>query len=136
MTKYSETYDPSAPVANITLRNPDSNESVHNVSMLLDTGSDITLLPRFYCKQIGCVVSESESLELEGFDQSKSIAFYVRLELMFLDKLFRGNFLVYDQPEGILGRDILNKFSILFDGPGLEWGLVRSSLITTIVNEY
>lgn len=127
MTKYSETYNPSAPIANITLRNPESLESVHNVSMLLDTGSDITLVPRSFCVQIGAAASKSRFLELEAFDQSKSIAFYVRLDLIFLNKIFRGNFLVYDQTEGIIGRDILNKFSILFRGPTHEWEAISAS---------
>lgn len=127
MTKYSDGYTPSAPLASITLRNSDTLESIKNVSMLLDTGSDITLLPRIFCERIGAVVSETTFLELEGFDQSKSLAYYVRLDLIFLNKLFRGNFLVYDQAEGIIGRDILNKFSILLDGPNLEWAVILSS---------
>lgn len=89
--------------------------------MLLDTGSDITLLSRNYCEAIGVKVSETESLELEGFNQTTSIAYYVSLEFIFLNKLFRGKFLVYDQQEGILGRDVLNEFSIVFDGINLEW---------------
>ncbi len=97
MIKYSKAYDPAAPLANITLQNPDSLLSVRDVSMLLDTGSDITLLPRSFCERIGLKVSKTKFLELEGFDQSKSIAYYVRLDLIFLNKLFRGNFLVYDQ---------------------------------------
>ena len=119
--KYSETYTPPAPLALITLRNPETLESVADVPMLLDTGSDITLLPKSFCDQIGVEASSSEFLELEGFNQSTSIAFYIRLEFIFLNKLFRGNFLVFDQDERIIGRDILNKFSILFDGIRLEW---------------
>ena len=121
MTKYNETYSPPAPIACIKLRNPETFESIANVPMLLDTGSDITLLPKEFCTQIGIVASDSQFLELEGFDGTTSIAFYVRLELIFLNKLFRGNFLIYDQQEGIIGRDILNKFSILFDGQNVEW---------------
>jgi hypothetical protein len=83
--------------------------------MLLDTGSDITLLPKSYCEEIRVEVSKTKYLELEGFDQTTSKAFYVRLEFIFLNKIFRGNFLVYEQEEGIIGRDILNQFSILFD---------------------
>lgn len=119
--KYSETYIPPAPLALITLPNPETLESVTDVPMLLDTGSDITLLPKSFCDRIGVEASTSEFLELEGFNQTTSIAFYIRLEFIFLKKLFRGNFLVFDQDEGVIGRDILNKFSILFDGVSLEW---------------
>ena len=119
--KYSETYSPPAPIARVKLRNPETLESITNVPMLLDTGSDITLLPKSFCDDIGVEISASEFLELEGFNQATSIAFYVRLEFIFLDKIFRGNFLVYEQEEGIIGRDILNEFSILFDGKNSEW---------------
>lgn len=119
--KYNLAYDPPAAVAKIKLRNYKTLEVVENVPMLLDTGADITLLPRSYCKKIGAEISETDFLELEGFNETTSIAYYVRLEFVFLNRMFRGNFLVYDQDEGIIGRDILNEFSILFDGKNLEW---------------
>ncbi len=119
--KYSETYNPPAPTAKVKLRNLETLESIANVPMLLDTGSDITLLPKIYCDEIGVKVSETESLELAGFNQARSVAFYVRLDFIFLNKIFRGKFLVYDQGEGIIGRDVLNEFTILFDGKILEW---------------
>ncbi len=119
--KNSETYDPPAPLANIKLRNPKSLEIIADVPMLLDTGSDITLLPKSFCEKIKAEISDTKFLELEGFNESTSIAFYVYIEFIFLNKLFRGNFLVYEQDEGIIGRYILNEFSILFDGVNLEW---------------
>lgn len=90
--KYNENYSPSAPVANVKLRNPETLESIANVPMLLDTGSDITLLPKNYCDEIGVDVSKTESLELEGFNQTISIAYYVRLEFIFLNKIFAESF--------------------------------------------
>ena len=119
--KYNETYDPPAPVAKVKLRNSETLELIANVPMLLDTGSDVTLLPQSYCDEIGVEVSETESLELEGFNQTTTVAYYVRLDFIFLNKMFRGQFLVYDQDEGIIGRGVLNKFTILFDGKNLEW---------------
>lgn len=119
--KYSKSYAPPAPVAQIKLRNSIDLSIISNVPMLLDTGSDITLLPESACLKIGAVISKSKSLELESFNGKKSIAFYTSLDLIFLNKLFRGNFLVYGQQEGIIGRDILNEFSILFDGTKLSW---------------
>lgn len=121
MTKYSDAYSPPAPTINIKLRNTATLEPSDDVPMLLDTGADLTLIPREYCDTVGAEISETTFLDLEGFDGTISRAYYVHLDLIFLNKAFRGNYLAYDQPEGILGRDILNKFSIVFDGPNLTW---------------
>ena len=119
--KYSKSYDPPAPVAQIKLRNSVTLETISNVPMLLDTGSDITLLPKSFCEKIGVTISTTRFLELVAFDQSISIAFYTSLDFIFLNKLFRGDFLVYEHQEGIIGRDILNEFSLLFDGKNQNW---------------
>ena len=46
--------------------------------------------------------------------------------MIFLNKTFRGNYMVVDQAWGIVGRDILNLLSLLFDGPHLMWDEHRS----------
>jgi predicted aspartyl protease len=119
--KYNKNKKPPAPTAKVILRNIETLESISNVPMLLDTGSDITLLPKSFCEEIGVAISETDFLELEGFNNATSLAFYVRLEFIFLNKMFRGNFLAYDNDEGIIGRNILNKFSLVFDGKNLSW---------------
>lgn len=62
-----------------------------------------------------------EAYELMGFDGSLSVARAVRLDLLFLRRSFKGRFLLINQEWGLLGRDILNHESLLFDGPGLSW---------------
>jgi predicted aspartyl protease len=46
-------FDPPAPVAHVTLRNPDNGARVSDVLLLFDTGADVTLLPRSVVEQIG-----------------------------------------------------------------------------------
>ena len=38
-------FDPPAPLASVTLRNPGTNLMSPDVPMLLDTGADVTLIP-------------------------------------------------------------------------------------------
>jgi hypothetical protein len=46
MPKYNtEHFDPPAPVAYVTLRNPATGALLSDVPMLIDTGADTTLLP-------------------------------------------------------------------------------------------
>jgi hypothetical protein len=47
MPAYDATlFDPPAPVAMVTVRSPTTGVSVDNVAMLIDTGADVTILPR------------------------------------------------------------------------------------------
>lgn len=114
-------FTPSAPLARVTLRHPETGAIVSNVPMLLDTGADVTLLPQASVDQLGVAVNPNEGYELVGFDGSISVARVVQLDLVFLGRAFKGRFLLIDQEWGLLGRDILNHVSLLFDGPRLVW---------------
>jgi hypothetical protein len=89
--------------------------------MLLDSGADVTLIPATFADELGLIADDGERYELMGFDGSISFASAVRLEMLFLNKTFRGRFLLIDQEWGVLGRDILNLVTLLLDGPNLTW---------------
>ncbi len=59
--------------------------------------------------------------ELMGFDGMVSDAAVARLEMLLLNRTFRGQFLLIDQEWGIVGRDVLNLLAIVLDGPKLNW---------------
>jgi hypothetical protein len=61
------------------------------------------------------------SYELAAFDGSKSLAPVIRLELLFAQRTFRGQFLIIEQEIGVLGRNILNALTLILDGPQLQW---------------
>jgi hypothetical protein len=47
MTAYDSTlFAPPAPLSRVTLRNPETGKTQTDVPMLLDTGADVTLVPR------------------------------------------------------------------------------------------
>ena len=114
-------FDPPAPVAGVTLRNPQSGATVPDVSLLMDTGADITLLPREAVERLGVPLLSDPQYELMGFDGSRSVAPAVILDLVFLQRAFRGRYLLIEEARGILGRDILNHVSLLLEGPRLQW---------------
>lgn len=121
MPKYdAENFDPSAPVATVTLRHPATGASFSDVPMLIDTGADVTLLPRELVEGLG-IESESEAYEVQGYDGEIRLADAVKLEMIFLDRKFSGQFLLIDQTIGILGRNVLNVIPILFNGPTGVW---------------
>ena len=116
-----EQFSPSAPVALVTLRVLENNNSLSDISMLIDSGADVTMLPSGYVRQLGVEANADEAYQLEGFDGSISVAKAVNLNLIWGRLTFRGRFLLIDQEWGILGRDVLNNIHLTLDGPLREW---------------
>jgi hypothetical protein len=56
----SSFFTPPAPLARVTLRNPETRAIVVDVPMLLDTGADVTLLPQDSVDQLGINVDPDE----------------------------------------------------------------------------
>lgn len=123
----ARSFDPPAPIAEVTVCLPGSDDIVPNVNMLIDTGADVSLLPR---SPIAHLIEELDVVgeyEIEGFNGARSVAPAVQMELRFLGRIFRGRFLVTEQEIGILGRNILNSLPLLFDGPNLVWDVHRQA---------
>ncbi len=114
-------FNPPAPLAKVVIRNPETGAELSDIPMLLDTGADVTLLPREVVELLGVTITTEKQYELVGFDGNSSSANVVNVTLVFQGKLFRGQFLLIDQAWGILGRNILNSLPIFFDGPQLFW---------------
>jgi hypothetical protein len=92
--------------------------------MLVDTGADLTLIPLASIYRLGALI-EPDGYELRSFDGTRSVAQAARLHLDVFGKTFEGKFLTVDQEWGLLGRDVLNKFVLVFDGPRLTWEQTR-----------
>jgi len=132
----SENFDPPAPVAYVTLRNPATGVSLADVPMLIDTGADATLLPQEYVKQLGIEPDKNTLYEVQGFDGEIKFVKTVKLELYFLERKYTEQFLLIDQPMGILGRNILNSISIFLDGPHNRWDKKNVEIISAPLNAH
>jgi predicted aspartyl protease len=123
----SNPFNPPAPVASVTLRDPGNGNTASEVLMLVDTGADITLVPQTSIEELKSDLDPHESYELKAFDGKRSFAQSVQLDLVFLRRTFRGRFLIIDTEAGILGRDVLNHVAIALDGPHLSWEEERAT---------
>jgi hypothetical protein len=117
----SQSFCPPAPVAKVTLRSPDSRKNLDDIVMLIDSGADVNLIPESSVQLLGLEASDRKDYELTGFDGNKSFAKSVQCELVFLERIFRGAYLIIEDTTGILGRDVLNHLSLVIDGPHLNW---------------
>ena len=114
-------FDPPAPLAQVTLRDVPTGATVTDVLLLIDTGADITLLPRTAIERLGVVPLADQQYALRSFNGSISLAPVVVVDMLFLRRAFRGRYLVVETERGILGRDILNHVTVLLDGPQQQW---------------
>jgi hypothetical protein len=112
-------FDPPAPLALVTIKSEQLGIVIHDVPMLLDTGADVSLLPRSHVAALSS--PDARQYELEAFDGTKSAVPAVTAELQFLGKSFRGEFLLIEGWHGVLGRNVLNSLSLLLDGPSRRW---------------
>jgi predicted aspartyl protease len=114
-------HEPAAPVARVMLRNPDNTAIVADYVLLMDTGADVTLLPLVVAEQLGVPMVADVQYELAAFDGTKSLVSVALIDMVFLNRVYRGRYLLVNAAEGVLGRDVLNHLSLLFDGPGQQW---------------
>ncbi len=121
MQRYdARNYDPPAPIAIVTLRSL-RGATVSDISLLIDTGADTTLLPRAAIARLGIIPDPAIAYDLIGFDGTRSTTQAVNVDMIFLQKAFRGRYLLIDGDHGILGRDVLASVILLFNGPAQEW---------------
>ena len=126
MTAYNSVdFEPPAPIALVTLIADTTGKNLPGITMQLDTGADVTLIPQAAIRQLGLGPSETQ-YELIGFDGTRSMAGAVQLKMKFGRYTFRGTYLLTEQPIGVIGRDVLNLVAILFDGPHLVWSEYRA----------
>jgi hypothetical protein len=68
-------FDPPAPVAHVTLRNPQSGATVSDVLLRVDTGADITLLPHTAVERLGVplLADQQEEIEKNQIDEELQV---------------------------------------------------------------
>ena len=54
-------FTPPAPLARVSLRNPETGTTVNELAMLLDSGADVTLLPQSFVNQIGVAIDQTRA---------------------------------------------------------------------------
>ncbi len=121
MPRYEEgDFDPPAPVVMARVRAEDGTTSVSDVPMLLDTGSDTSVVPLSAAKAAGASL-RPYPLPVQSYDGTRVFRDEASLTVEFLSFRFRGAFLVDNVSIGILGRNVLNALLVTLDGPNLTW---------------
>jgi hypothetical protein len=115
-------WEPPAPVARAIVRGPAGTAAVH-LPMLIDSGSDVSVMPSAVVQAIGATVAPSPATVgfHSGAEENWDVA---HISVEFERYRFAGPFLVSEAGYGIIGRNILNLLTLTLDGPSLTWSSV------------
>ena len=108
-------YSPPAPVARVTVRNlADSTKQV-TTDALVDTGADITCIPKALIKAVGGEPASTYSVfGINEVSLGSVDSYFLEFEITSAKKLVEV-LAIGDEP--IVGRNLINEFIIEFDGP-------------------
>jgi hypothetical protein len=88
MPAYDATwFEPPAPVAEVSVRSPQTGTTLSDVPMLLDSGADVSLIPQSYIEQLGLELIADSVYELMGFDGTTNFAPAIQIELLCWERL-------------------------------------------------
>ncbi len=127
MRSYDHTFDPPAPFLQIIVASVMGPEQHEIVPALLDTGSDITAVPAKLADSLHLQAIGRLRLEDVEAKTTHVLTYAVRLTaadltISHLEVILTGLDFV------VLGRDVLNDFYLLLDGPELMFDLSTSPL--------
>ena len=118
-------FRPPAPLARVTLRQMEGAREATGVPMLIDTGADITAVPRTAVVALQEQPFASRLYEIGGLSGQSNWLSAIKLDLILANQTFRGQFVIVEQDWGIIGRNLLNQLPVFLNGPFLSWQIAE-----------
>lgn len=120
---YSQRKQPPRPECFIRVRNPGTSDSfVDNIAAFIDSGADMTAIPRSIIENLGNLPQNYVTVQdVHGHHQRRTT--YV-VDIEIADNLLSKIEVVASSLEKVvIGRDILNQYKVVLNGPNNSWRL-------------
>jgi predicted aspartyl protease len=113
----SQRYEPSIPVLHVRFHRLDGGAQTEKMEAIVDTGADMTIAPAHLLDDLG-VEGVVDTEILTQWHEPHSVTLYL-IDLDIEGLRLSGVYVAGDQTadEIVLGRNVLNKLTIFFDGP-------------------
>jgi len=116
MIPYNTIFNPPAPFLTISISAIYQKEPTLTIDCLLDTGADISVIPQALANSLN--LDPTGLMIVEGFNSERQKLPLFAIDATIETKTLAGiEVLAYQTDYAILGRDVLNRFRLLLDGP-------------------
>jgi predicted aspartyl protease len=111
----SVNFNPPAPVLNISLSTPIPQGAILKIPALLDSGADITVIPQVIAQHLQ--LKYVDEIPVTSYDGIVKKQFVYSAKIIFENL---GDFIIRvitsDESFALIGRDVLNKWSVYLKG--------------------
>jgi hypothetical protein len=116
---YNKQVTPPAPFVHVTLRPPFEALVGAEAPAQIDTAADLSVIPARFVEELQLVPLDSVSALGFGGHLLTLPTYLVELQIRDLPPITVKAVASHDEPFALLGRDVLNRYTILLDGPNL-----------------
>ena len=117
---YNQQVAPPAPFVHVSLRPPVEGTDGIEVPAQIDTAADLSVVPSRFVEELELVPLDSVSALGFGGHLLTLPTYLVEIRIRGLEPITVKVLSSPDEPYALLGRDVLNRHTILLDGPNLS----------------
>src|SRR5712692_8405322 len=116
---YNRQVNPPAPFVHVTIRTANASKELSEYPAQIDPGADRTVIPWQVVEELGLDEIRRLPIGMVGGQILNMPTFLVQIEIRQLESLTLEVLGDKEERFTLLGRDILNHFRLLLDGPQL-----------------
>ena len=123
--RYDTSFQPPAPVLPVVVRNPYIRAEPYSCLAILDTGAEISAIPRDAV--VALRLAEAQRVIAGSWDGSRSEVSTFVVQLEFAEGVVPLlEVAAAERATALIGRDLLNAWRLLLDGPALDFEILPS----------